>query len=154
MKFAVALFTVLALSGTAGAVRAWLAIWSLLLTLAGALLVVVLTWRVVALRRSTRRLAAHQDALDRQLATTDGISGLDFEQVVARLLHRDGWHQVSDNAGAGDLGVDVSARHPVDHALYVTISSYSRPAQALAASSGACTCSTAGTWRPGWPVSH
>ncbi|WP_420814689.1 restriction endonuclease [Kineococcus siccus] len=42
-----------------------------------------------------------------------------FEQLVARLLRRDGWREVTVSGGAGDLGADVTARHPGDGSLLV-----------------------------------
>ncbi|WP_432524219.1 restriction endonuclease [Kineococcus sp. SYSU DK006] len=170
-RFAAALVIVLVMSGAAAVVRSWLAIWWPLLALAAAVLVVLALWRVVVLRRRSRARVARQAELDRQVASTDGMSGSDFEQLVARLLRRDGWREVVVSGGAGDLGADVRARHPRDgsllvvqckrysnravsspdmqrflgtvfhhhraeHALYVATSFYSRPARALAASSG------------------
>lgn len=166
-----ALLALLVLAGTGRVLCAWLAVWWPVLALAGAVVVVLLTWRVLVLRRRARGRAARQARLDQQVAATDGMSGADFEQLVARLLRRDGWRQVTVSGGSGDLGADVTARHPgdgsllvvqckrytdravgspdlqrflgtvfhhhrADHALYVTTSTYSRPARALAAGSG------------------
>jgi restriction system protein len=47
------------------------------------------------------------------------MTGQEFEQLVARLLVRDGWTQVRVDGGAGDLGADVTARHPSDGTLLV-----------------------------------
>ncbi|ABS03990.1 restriction endonuclease [Kineococcus radiotolerans] len=118
-RLAVAGVVVLILTGAAGAVRSWLAIWWPILALTGAVLIVLLVWRLVVLHRRARARAAHQALLDRQVASTDGMSGPDFEHLVARLLHRDGWQQVTVSGGGGDLGADVTARHPHDGSLLV-----------------------------------
>ncbi|WP_328296183.1 restriction endonuclease [Kineococcus sp. NBC_00420] len=102
-----------------GVLRSWLEIWWPLLALAGAVTVVLFIWRVLVLRRRTRDRAARQARLDQQVATTDGLSGGDFEHLVARLLRRDGWRQVTVSGGSGDLGADITARHPKDGSLLV-----------------------------------
>jgi restriction system protein len=43
------------------------------------------------------------------VASTDGMSGPDFERLVARLLVRDGFTDVRIPGGRGDLGADVIA---------------------------------------------
>ena len=118
-RLGVAAFFVLVLTGTAGALRSWLTIWWPLLAVAGAVVIVLFCWRVLVLRRRARERADRQARLDQQVATTDGMSGPDFEQLVARLLRRDGWQQVTVSGGAGDLGADVTARHPGDGSLLV-----------------------------------
>lgn len=102
-----------------GAARDWLALWWPLLALGAAVVVVLGGWRLVALRRRRRARAAAQAVLDQHVASVDGMSGADFEQLVARLLRRDGWGQVIVSGGAGDLGADVTARHPQDGSLLV-----------------------------------
>jgi len=188
-RLGVVIFFILVLTGTASALRSWLAIWWPLLAVAGTLVIVLFGWRVLVLRRRGRERAAHQARLDQQVATTDGMSGPDFEQLVARLLRRDGWHHVTVSGGAGDLGADVTAHHPgdgsllvvqckrytdraigspdlqrflgtvfhhhhADHALYVTTSSYSRPARALAAGGGVHLLDrqALATWMTGQPL--
>jgi len=118
-RLGVVAFVVLVLTGTAGALRSWLAMWWPLLAVAGALLVVLFAWRVLVLRQRARERAAHQARLDQQVATTDGMSGPHFEQLIARLLRRDGWREVIVSGGSGDLGADVTARHPGDGSLLV-----------------------------------
>ncbi|MBB2903344.1 restriction system protein [Kineococcus radiotolerans] len=118
-RLAVAGVIVLLLTGAAGAVRTWLSIWWPLLALTGAALIVLLAWRLVVLRRRARARTARQAMLDRQVASTDGMSGTDFEQLVARLLRRDGLQQVTVSGGSGDLGADVTAHHPHDGSLLV-----------------------------------
>ena len=172
-----------------GVIRSWLAIWWPLLALAGAVAVVLFIWRVLVLRRRARDRTARQAMLDQQIATTEGMSGPDFEQLIARLLRRDGWRQVTVSGGAGDLGADVTARHPSDgallvvqckrytdravsspdmqrflgtvfhhhrahHALYVTTSRYSGPAQQLGAGSGVQLLDrqALATWMAGQPL--
>lgn len=106
-------------SGAVHAVQAWLAVWWPMLALTAAVVVVLGTWRLLILARRRRALAAAQAARDEQVASTDGMSGTDFEHLVARLLRRDGWRQVVVAGGSGDLGADVTARHPRDGSLLV-----------------------------------
>jgi len=102
-----------------GAARDWLALWWPMLALGAAVVVVLGTWRLVVLARRRRAQAAAQAVLDQHVASVDAMSGEDFEQLVARLLRRDGWAQVVVSGGAGDLGADVTARHPGDGSLLV-----------------------------------
>jgi restriction system protein len=122
-RVVVAFVVVLLLTGTASTVtttiRTWFSIWWPLLAFAGAVLIVLLVWRLRVLHRRARTRAARQAALDRQVASTDGMSGTDFEHLVARLLRRDGWHDVAVSGGSGDLGADVTAHHPGDGSLLV-----------------------------------
>jgi len=101
------------------AARAWLSLCGPLIVLGFAVVVVLLVWRLLVLRRHRRARAARQAVLDRQVASTDAMSGSDFEHLVARLLRRDGWDQVVVSGGAGDLGADVTARHPGNGSLLV-----------------------------------
>lgn len=114
---------VLTLTGTAGtltaAVRSWLSTWWPLLALVGLAAGVLLAWRVRILRRRAQARATHQAEMDRLIGTTDGMTGPQFENLVARLLRRDGWREVHVNGGSGDLGADVTARHPTDGTLLV-----------------------------------
>jgi len=118
-RLAAAGVVVLLLTGAAGAVRTWLTIWWPLLALTGAVPLVLLTWRLLVLRRRARARTARQAMLDQQIASTDQMSGPDFEHLIARLLRRDGWREVTISGGAGDLGADVTARHPRDGSLLV-----------------------------------
>jgi len=102
-----------------GAVRQWLALWGPLLALGVAVVMVLTLWRSLMLRRRRRADAARQAVLDGYVASTDAMSGSQFEELVARLLRRDGWSRVVVCGGAGDLGADVTARHPVDGSLLV-----------------------------------
>ena len=73
----------------------------------GAALVVL---AVLVLRRrlaTAKATAAAQRRLDAEVASTDGMSGSDFEQLVARLMRRDGFTDVRVAGGRGDLGADV-----------------------------------------------
>lgn len=101
------------------AARMWLSVWWPLIALGFAVVVVLLVWRLLVLRRLRRARAARQAVLDRQVASTDAMSGSDFEHLVARLLRRDGWQRVVITGGAGDLGADVTAQHPGDGSLLV-----------------------------------
>lgn len=118
-RLGVVIFFLLVLTGTASALRSLLAIWWPLLAVAGAVTIVLFGWRVLVLRRRARERTDRQARLDQQVATTDGMSGPHFEQLIARLLRRDGWHHVTVSGGAGDLGADVTARHPGDGTLLV-----------------------------------
>ncbi len=84
--------------------------------LAGVTLVIValLIWRLYVLRSCRRARKAQQAGFDRHISTTDTMTGAEFEQLVRRLLVRDGWRDVSVSGGAGDLGADVTAYHPRD----------------------------------------
>ncbi len=66
-------------------------------------------WLVV---RGRRARSARQDALDRNVAVTDGMTGPQFERYVARLMRRDGFRRVTLSGGAGDLGADVTGYTP------------------------------------------
>lgn len=119
-RLAVAGVFLLVLTGTAlSTVRVWLSIWWPLLTLAALALFALTCWRLGVLRARGQARAAHQAELDRYVATTDGMSGAAFEHLIARLLRRDGWHDVHVTGGCGDLGADVTARHPQDGTLLV-----------------------------------
>lgn len=65
-----------------------------------------------------------QAALDREVATTDHMTGTDFEHLVARLLVRDGWHNVTVAGGANDLGADVTAYDATGRKLVVQCKRY------------------------------
>ncbi|GLZ75973.1 hypothetical protein Afil01_07800 [Actinorhabdospora filicis] len=60
-----------------------------------------------------RRLTAERLAeRERNIATTDGLRGPDFEEWVARLMRRTGFRSVTVRGGAGDQGADITARAP------------------------------------------
>jgi restriction system protein len=59
--------------------------------------------------RARRRRAVRQAGRDRDVAVTDGMTGAQFEQYIARLMRRDGLRQVRVCGGSGDLGADITA---------------------------------------------
>lgn len=63
-------------------------------------------------------------AYERDVAVTDHMSGPDFEQYVARLLHESGCRGVRVSGGAGDMGADVTARTPDGRRLVVQCKRY------------------------------
>lgn len=87
----------------------------------------VLTVLVVRRRLATARAEeAHQRWLDQHVATTDGMTGRQFEQLVARLLRRDGYRDVSVPGGSGDLGADVLATAPDGSRVVIQCKRYSQ----------------------------
>jgi restriction system protein len=72
--------------------------------------------RIEGSRRRTEAamLAAgvRQDQLDRAVASTEGMTGPQFERLVGRLLERDGCQDVRVSGGAGDRGADLTAISP------------------------------------------
>lgn len=75
--------------------------------------------RVRAAEESRRRTeaavaeaAVRQADLDRQVSSTSTMTGPQFEQLIARLLERDGCEDVRVCGGAGDRGADVTAIDP------------------------------------------
>lgn len=78
-----------------------------------------------ALKRRARRLA-EQRRLGSFVASTDGMSGPQFEQLVARLMHRDGFTHVRIPGGAGDLGADVMARRPTGQTIVIQCKRYAQ----------------------------
>lgn len=97
----------------------------LFVALAGALLVllVLVGRRQVRARRARR---ARQAQLDAQVGSTDGMSGPDFERLVARLMQRDGFADVRIPGGAGDLGADVVGKHPDGRLVVVQCKRYAQ----------------------------
>jgi restriction system protein len=87
-----------------------------------AILLVLVVRRRLGQRRSRR---ARQRQLDSHVRSTDGMSGQDFERLVARLLQRDGFNNVRIPAGAGDLGADVLAMYPDGRTVVVQCKRYS-----------------------------
>ena len=80
----------------------------LFLLLAAALLALLVL--VIRRKLAERRLrVAEQRRLDAQVSSTDGMTGPDFERLIARLLTRDGFTDVRIPGGRGDLGADVIA---------------------------------------------
>lgn len=72
---------------------------------------------------TVRRLPTSR-LLDGQIATTDGMPSRQFEELVARLIRRDGWQDVQVCGGVGDLGADVIARSPDGRRLVVQCKRY------------------------------
>lgn len=92
-----------------------------------ALGVAVVVLAVLLVRRRLAELRARrarQAELDRHVQTTDGMSGPDFERLVARLLERDGYTSVRIPGGSGDLGADVVATHPGGRKVVVQCKRY------------------------------
>lgn len=80
-----------------------------------ALGVALLTLLVLVVQRlivTARAKAARQRVLDAQVASTDGMTGKEFEQLVAPLFERDGYTNVRIPGGSGDLGADVMSTAP------------------------------------------
>ncbi|WP_440899916.1 restriction endonuclease [Actinosynnema sp.] len=97
-----------------------------------ALGVALLTLLVLVVRRllvTARANRARQRVLDAQVASTDGMTGKEFEQLVARLLQRDGYADVRIPGGSGDLGADVMATAPDGSVVVVQCKRYSEKAR-------------------------
>lgn len=89
--------------------------------------VLVLLVLVVRQRLAERRARlARQRELDSYVGSTDGMSGADFERLVARLLQRDGFTDVRIPGGAGDLGADVLAKRPDGRTVVVQCKRYAQ----------------------------
>jgi restriction system protein len=89
--------------------------------------VIVLLVLVVRRRLASRRArAARQRVLDAQVASTDGMTGPEFERLVARLLERDGYTAVRIPGGSGDLGADVMATAPDGTTVVVQCKRYAQ----------------------------
>jgi restriction system protein len=87
------------------------------------IIVMILAMAVaVAYRRITlaRRLAAYE----RAVAITDGMSGPEFEQFIARLMRASGCRRVTVCGGAGDEGADVIGYAPDGRRLVVQCKRY------------------------------
>lgn len=94
-----------------------------------ALGVAVVVLLVLVVRRhlaQARRRAARQRLLDAQVGSTDGMTGQEFERLVARLLQRDGYTGVTIPGGAGDLGADVIATSPSGSRVVVQCKRYAQ----------------------------
>jgi restriction system protein len=76
--------------------------------------------------RQTRLIAARQRQRDAQVASTDTMTGHEFERLVARLLTRDGYTSVRNPGGAGDLGADVLATSPTGRRVVVQCKRYAQ----------------------------
>ena len=103
-------------------VLARLSMFVALVAAVAVLLVLVVGRRVAASRKRQER----QRVLDAHVGSTDGMSGPEFERLVARLLQRDGFTDVRIPGGAGDLGADVLARHADGWTLVVQCKRYAQ----------------------------
>lgn len=63
---------------------------------------------IVVIVRERREWAGRR----REIASTDGMSGTEFERWVARLMRRTGFRSVRVCGGADDQGADITARAP------------------------------------------
>lgn len=80
------------------------------------LLAVILLAIGVCLLRLHYTLAEQERAerlcINARLENSDRMSGGDFEQLIAELLHRDGYRRVDVQGGCGDGGIDITAETP------------------------------------------
>jgi len=81
---------------------------------------------IILLVRARRERGLRQAELDRNVAATDGMTGQQFEQYIARLMRRDGLHHVEVCGGSGDLGADVRAYTPDGRRVVVQCKRYSK----------------------------
>ncbi len=108
----VALAVVLGVTGMASAALEFVQRWWPLFALAsvGATAVSAVMIRGALARK--RAVAHRQRVLSSHIESTATMSPGGFEELIARLLRRDGWLDVRVIGGAGDLGADVIARVP------------------------------------------
>jgi restriction system protein len=92
---------------------------------------VLVVGRVVAALLSVRRRRSNLDELD-------SMSGLEFEEYVAGLLRRQGWH-VEVTQGSHDLGVDLVAEKK-DQRLAVQVKRQEAPVSRRAVSDAVAGC--------------
>ncbi len=88
----------------------------------GAVLAAGAAWFFL-LTASERRLADHE----RHISVTDGMSGPEFEQFVARLMRESGCRSVRVSGGSGDMGADVTGRAPDGRRVVVQCKRYTGP---------------------------
>ncbi len=69
-----------------------------------------------------------QARLDRQITAADAMTGSEFEELVRRLLIRDGCTNVRVTGGPGDLGVDVEAIGPDGGLIVIQCKRYAQKA--------------------------
>lgn len=84
-------------------------------------------WRTDRILRGRDREWRQQDAVaagHRSLAEVDGMSGTEFEELVAGLCRRDGCREVRRVGGSGDQGADVVGRLPDGRAMVVQCKRY------------------------------
>nr|WP_239157677.1 restriction endonuclease [Streptomyces sp. SID13726] len=114
----------------------WTSVWPYLL---GVLLVGAAVaigwwlWRTDRLVRGRDRLRRQEEAVRagrRTLAEVDGMTGTEFEELVAELCRRDGCTEVRRVGGAGDNGADVRGRLPDGRTMVVQCKRYA-PSRAV-----------------------
>jgi restriction system protein len=71
--------------------------------------------------------APRPDGLTFKMKQLAAMSAAGFEQACADLLARDGFRSTRRVGGAGDLGVDVTARDPDDRLLILQCKQYKNP---------------------------
>lgn len=80
------------------------------------LLAVILLAVGVYLIRLHYRLAEQERSewlrINAHLENADRMNGDDFEQLIAELLHRDGYRRIDVQGGCGDGGIDITAKAP------------------------------------------
>jgi restriction system protein len=93
-----------------------------------AVVTIALTAAVGALViRARLRQTARQAERDRNIAVTNGMTGPQFEQYVARLMRRDGLRRVQVCGGSGDLGADITAYTSDGRKVVVQCKCYTGP---------------------------
>ncbi|MGI5458681.1 restriction endonuclease [Streptomyces sp. CA-249302] len=108
----------------------WSRIWVYVVVLAAVAAVGGLgwwLWRTDRLVRGRDREWRRQDAVAagrRTLAEVDGMTGTEFEDLVAALCRRDGCAEVRRVGGAGDQGADVVGRLPDGRTMVVQCKRY------------------------------
>ncbi|GAA4607843.1 hypothetical protein GCM10023195_30160 [Actinoallomurus liliacearum] len=94
-------------------VRFVAAYWPWIVTVAAIALVLLVAGLVTtAVRRHQARMREEQLRAIANLNRVDVMTGAQFEDLVARLLERDGYRSVQVVGRAGDRGVDVTAFSP------------------------------------------
>ncbi len=111
-------------TGAAGTAWRFVEQWWPLFALGGAVVLAGLVMLFRTRRARHRAAEARQRFFDTQVATTDGMTGDQFEDLVARLLARDGHTDVRVIGGSGDLGADVVAVDPAGRHLVVQCKRY------------------------------
>lgn len=92
-----------------------------------ALLALWVVYRVSQGIKQARRKSAYaqwQAVRDRHLVTADVMTGAQFEQLVRRLLDRDGLSDTRVAGGSGDRGADVFGRTAEGHHVVVQCKRY------------------------------
>lgn len=108
----------------------WVRDHPVLSTLIAIALVLGTGFTLFTVLRERRRRVEWLAEKERNIATTDGISGVEFEEWVARLMRRTGFHSVTVRGGAGDQGADITATAPDGRWTVVQCKRYS-PTRAM-----------------------